>query len=161
MPFEEIYRQNYGIVYGYLFSLCHSEHLTEELTAQTFFKAFEAFSGYKGKSKISTWLCQIAKNEYYLYIRKNKRRAEFDELDETADDTDIASGLQDKETAMDLHRLLHDMEEPYREVFLLRVFAELSFKEIGEITGHSENSARVIFHRAKIRLKKQMEGEDE
>lgn len=159
MPFEEIYKQNYRIVYGYLFTLCNNENLAEELSAETFYKAFLNFSHFRGESKLSTWLCQIAKNEYLRYIRKNKRTQTI--TSELPDDKYFEERIQDKDTALRLHRLLRTLDEPYKEVFTLRIFAELSFYEIGQVIGKSENWARVTYYRAKIRLKQQMEDSDE
>lgn len=158
MPYEKMYRENYGIVYGYIYSLCKNENLTEELTAQTFLKAIEHFSSYNGTGKLSSWLCAIAKNEYLHYLRHNKRRIDNEDIEAAADNTRLETQLEDKEAAMRLHQLIHNLEEPYHEVFVLRVFAELSFREIGTVMGWSESRARVTYHRAKIMLKKQMEG---
>ncbi len=60
-----------------------------------------------------------------------------------------------------IHRLLHCLDEPYKEIFSLRVFAELSFREIGDIFGNSENWARTAFFRAKKKLITLMTKEEE
>lgn len=160
MPFEEIYKQNYKVVYGYLFNLCKDDSLAEELTAETFYKAFRSFSRFRGESKLSTWLCQIAKNEFRRYVRKNKRDHYILNV-EFPDDSFFEERIQDRDTAIRLHKLLRELDEPYKETFMLRVFAELSFYEIGQVTGKTENWARVTFYRAKIKLKQQMEDSDE
>ena len=157
MPFEEIYKENYKIVYGFLFSLCKNDSIAEELTADTFFLAFENISAFDGRSKVSTWLCQIAKNEYYKYQKKHSRQKSIDEFRDMPSDSAIEEAVQDKDTAMRLYRLLHELEEPYKEVFILRVFAQLSFKDIGVITQKTETWARVTYYRAKIKLLSQIE----
>lgn len=78
MPFEEFYRQNFKTVYGFLINLCKNSDLAEELTAETFLKAFEHYKSYNKKYKPSTWLCAIAKNEYLKYLRKQKKIDGFD-----------------------------------------------------------------------------------
>ena len=60
--------------------------------------------------------------------------------------------LVEKEQAVILHKVLHHLEEPYKEVFHLRVFGELSFREIGEIFEKTESWSRVTFHRAKVKI---------
>lgn len=160
MPFEEIYKENYKIVYGFLFNLCKNESIAEELTAETFFKAFSRISTFKHNSKMSTWLCQIAKNEYFIYCRKHKHIYDFQEMADVPDDTYMEEVFDDKETAIKLHKLLHNLEEPFKEVFILRTFAELNFKEIAIVTDRTENWARVTYYRAKIKLQKQMEDND-
>lgn len=61
--------------------------------------------------------------------------------------------LLDADTAFALHTLLHVLEQPYKEVFWMRTFGELSFKDIGRIWGKTESWARVTYHRARIKLK--------
>ena len=58
----------------------------------------------------------------------------------------------DKEQAIAIHKLLHKLEEPYKEVFHLRTFGELSFKEIGEVFGKTESWSRVTYYRAKMKI---------
>jgi len=155
--FEELYKENYNIVYGFLFSLCKNPELSEELTAETFYKALKNYKAFKGKSKISTWLCSIARNEYYTYYKKHSRLKSLEETDSLPDPDTIEEMVQDKTLALKIHSLLHEMDDPYKEVFILRVFAELSFKEIGIIMKKTEAWARVTYYRAKIKLLERME----
>ena len=65
--------------------------------------------------------------------------------------------LQDQDTALQIHLILHELQEPYKEVFQLRVFGELSFSQIGTIFGKTENWARVTYHRARLKIKERMD----
>lgn len=161
MTIEDVYRTYYPTVYGYLFTLCKNKSLAEELTAQTFLKAVEHYGKFDGKGKLSTWLCQIAKNEYFRYYNKQKRRLSLSEYEDVPDCTDIEDVFTDKETAMKIHKLLHDLSEPYKEVFNLRVFAELSFADIAVVLGKTESWARVTYYRAKVKLLRSLEEENE
>ena len=152
MLFEELYEENYKIVYGYLLSLSKNKTISEDLTSDTFLKAFEKISTFKGNSKISTWLCQIAKNEYLQYIRRNKRTESIEEYSDIPDVNRIEDIVQDKTMAITIHKLLHDLEEPYKEVFVLKVFAELSYKDIACIFEKTETWARVTYHRARLKI---------
>ena len=152
MLFEELYEENYKIVYGYLLSLSKNETISEDLTSDTFLKAFEKISTFKGNSKISTWLCQIAKNEYMQYLRKHKKTDSIEECSDIADTDRIEDIIQDKTMAITIHKLLHDLEEPYKEVFVLKVFAELSYKDIACIFEKTETWARVTYHRARLKI---------
>ena len=69
----------------------------------------------------------------------------------------MEESLADADTSLRIHRVLHNLDEPYKEVFQLRVFGELSFKEIGSIFGKTETWARVTFHRARMMVKERME----
>ena len=110
---------------------------------------------------MTTWLCQIAKNEYFKYLKKQKRIDDTSEITDYADCKNLEESFTDRETAMRIHKHLHCLKEPYKEVFSLRVFAELSFAEIGIVLGKTENWTRVTYYRAKIKLLKELEDEDE
>lgn len=150
--FEDIYKNYFSQVHRYALFLTNDEHLSEEITQETFFKALQSLDRFRGESSINTWLCAIAKNIYLSGLRK-KDTLPLDEMPEKADDT---AGPEEaalvREEARSLYQKLHELPEPYKEVFTLRVFAELSFREIGELFGKSENWACVVYHRARGKL---------
>ncbi len=154
--FGEIYTEHFSDVYKYVLTLCRNEAIAEEVTQETFFKAMRHIDQFNGSCKLYVWLCQIAKNTYFSLSKKQKQIA----LDIDADIPDISSDLEkdyfDKEAARRLHDLLHDLNEPYKEVFTLRVFGELPFSQIGELFGKTDSWARLIFYRAKKQLQEAM-----
>ena len=151
--FEQIYLAHFMDVYKYIYSLCRDSYLAEEITQEAFYKAMEHIDRFDGKCKLYVWLCQIAKNTYYSYFRKQKHYAsEMEQPNEP--EVSIEHRLLDKETAWRLHRLLHRLDEPYKEVFSLRVFGELPFSQIGELFGKTDSWARLIFYRAKKELRR-------
>lgn len=158
--FEKIYRAYFSDVYCYIRRLSGDEQTAEEITSETFFKAMRAIGTFRGDCDIRVWLCQIAKNCYYTDRRKAERAGPLDaavpaELpceEETAEEKVLR-----QEDAAQLRRILHGIPEPYREVFMWRVFAELSFKQIGPIFGKSENWACVTYHRAKNMIQTRLE----
>ena len=109
---------------------------------------------FKADSSEFTWLCGIAKHLAIDECRKNTKFTELDESISTA--TDIEKAAEDKETALQIHLILHELQEPYKEVFQLRVFGELSFSQIGLIFGKTENWARVTYHRARLKIQERM-----
>lgn len=153
--FEEIYIRYFDGVYKYIFSLCRNESLAEEITQETFYKAMEHIETFDGKCKLYVWLCQIAKNTFYTYAKKHKRYTSEDniELFQT-NKLSTESNLSDKETSWEIHKLLHQLNEPYKEVFSLRVFGELSFSQIGELFSKTDSWARLIFYRAKKEIRR-------
>lgn len=154
MEFEKLFQVYYMKVYNYLLVLTHQPHLAEELTQKTFFKALHS-SSYRGESNVFTWLCSIAKNLYIDEIRYQKK---FMEADNNQSDTiNIEHIVEDEDMMFRIHRILHDLEDPYKEVFQLRVFGELSFDKIGLIFGKSENWARVTYHRSRLKIQERME----
>lgn len=160
MSFEEIYKANYNIVYGYLINLSKNENVAEELLSRTFLKAYESFKSYKDNGKPSAWLCAIAKNEYLKYYKKQKRKAQAIDIESIYDDINIEEKIIDRETALNIHKHLHILKEPYKEIFVLRVFAQLSFKDIAEIFGRTESWARVTYYRAKVKLIERIENDE-
>ena len=169
--FEAIYKEYFRDVYLYIRGLAGNEHIAEEIAEETFFKALSTLNEFRGECDIRVWLCQIAKNEYFQYLRKNKR-LEITDFSERMDREDRATSgprlakqespsieqqIVDSETAVRIHKLLHNLPEPYKEVFQLRVFGELSFGQIGEIFEKSANWACVTYHRARAKIQKEME----
>ena len=131
---QEVYEQYFTVVYRYLFSLSHNTHIAEELTQETFFKALKKIDDFRGGCDLRVWIYQISKNTYYDYLKKNKKYAP--ESQEEAENTfvpDLLQNFSDKETAFQVHKVLHRLSEPYKEVFSLRVFGELSFTTISSL----------------------------
>ena len=160
MDIRELYETYFSTVYKYIFSISHDVHIAEDVTQETFFKALKHADGFRGDCKLSVWLIQIAKNCYMDELRKRKRILSAEEMEGTVSLEDLSVSYIEKEKALSVHRKLHQLKEPYKEVVSLRIFGELSFKEIGEIFGKSENWARVTYHRGKTRIKEELENED-
>lgn len=156
--FEKIYQIYFRNVYSYLLKLCKNEHLAEELASETFFKAMKAIDKFRGNCDINTWLITIAKNSYYSYLKRNKSVVRLDQIVEMRDDkVDIENQMIKMEYSLEIHKIIHQLEEPYKEVFSLRILGELSFKQIAEIYGKTDNWACVTYHRAKNKIKSKME----
>ena len=156
MDSEKLYNAYYMQVYSYAVSLTRNRELAEEITQNTFFKAFSSKSPFQGRSDELTWLCSIAKNLYCDEMRKQKRMADPDELVHLPSEENIERAAADADMAFRIHLVLHRMEEPYKEVFQLRVFGELSFAQIAAIFGKSESWARVTYHRAKVKIQERL-----
>mgnify|MGYP000148051600 CR=1 FL=1 len=155
MEFEQVYDLYFQDVYRYIRRLSGSEHVAEEITSETFFKALHSIGKFRGQCDIRVWLCQIAKNTYFSLLKKQKRSAPL-EGDWPAP-ADLEERLGDKEDALKIHQVLHRLAEPYREVFWLRTFGELSFAQIGGLFEKTESWARVTYHRARMKIKEALE----
>ena len=158
---EELYEQNAKIVHYFLYSMCRDESLAEDLTQETFLRAYKSIDRYDGSCKVSTWLCQIAKHIYYQHLQKYRR-----EISTNLEEIDIHSGANTEHqvlTKLELLDVLKEMQKlsnDMREVIYLRVIGDLSFREIGEVLGRTENWARVNFYRGKeLLLKGRMQNE--
>lgn len=153
--FSGVYERYFQDVYKYALSLSRDAQIAEEVTQETFFKALKNIDSFRGQCKLYVWLCQIAKNTYFTYAGKQES-AYDDELRPDTGDGGLEEKLLRRETAFEIHRALHRLEEPHKEVFSLRVLGQLPFKQIGELFGKTESWARVTFHRAKIKIKEEL-----
>lgn len=160
MNLEQMYSDYYRDVYHFVLSMIKDHNEAEEITQETFTKALASIKSFDGTKDIRAWLFTIAKNTYISKYRKDKNIA-YQEIDENLEDQKSVSFtqiLENDETVFLIHKFLHTMEEPYKEVFNLRVFGELDFKKIGSLFGKSDSWARVTFYRAKNQIKEYMEG---
>ena len=153
---ERLYEAYYMRVFSYAMTLAGDRHLAEEITQETFFRAFSTLTGFRGESDEVTWLCAIAKNLFTDEMRKQRRSGEMPE-DAVSREKAVEQTTVERDDSFRVHMALHALEEPYREVFELRVFGELSFQQVGRIFNKTENWARVTFHRARAKLKERME----
>ena len=154
--FDKIYTEYFSEVYKFVISLCQNPELAEEITQETFFKALKNIERFQGDCRFNTWLCKIAKNTFYSYAKKHNRQVDFS-FDVIISDENIEKQFVDKETAYAIHKVLHKLKEPYKEVFWLRIFGELSFAQIGAIFDKTESWARVTYYRAKIMIKEELQ----
>ena len=152
---EKMYEAYYMRVFSYAITLSGDRTQAEEITQETFFRAISKHGDFRGESDEVTWLCAIARN---FFLDEKRQQKKTEPIEETIPDT--GKGLEqkamDKDTSFRIHMALHSLEEPYREVFELRVFGELNFKEVGLIFGKTENWARVTYHRARLKLQERM-----
>ena len=163
MNIEELYRTYFDIVYRYIRSVSQDGSLAEEVTQETFFKALEKIDQFRGDCDVRVWLCQIAKNTLYDHLKKQKKQLLGDEKLEKIESAGgelLEEKLAQRSQAMEIHKILHRLSEPYKEVFSLRTFGELTFREIGMLFGKSENWARVTYYRARVKIREELEYED-
>lgn len=155
--FEQVYSEYYDVVYQYILLLCKDKAWAEEITQEAFFKALKKIDSFRGECKLSVWLCQIAKNTFYTEAQKRKRETSELSLDTIPTQDIFEDEIFDEEEAFEVHKVLHTLDEPYKEVFWMRTFGELPFKEIGSIFEKTESWARVTYHRAKMKIKERIQ----
>ena len=153
--FEEIYEVYFREVYLYAFALTKDREQAQEITSETFARALEGIDRFRGDCDVRYWLCRIAKNCYTSQLREDGRLTELPE--ELPQEGSVEQNAIDAALSEQAQAALHALEEPYKEVFMLRVYGELSFRRIGALFGKTENWACVVFHRARNKLKERME----
>ena len=161
MDYEKLYNSYYMQVYSFVVSLAKNCELAEEITQNTFYKAISSKAKFRGKSDEFTWLCSIAKNLYFDELRKNQHITDLNEICEMPSQENIETTVSESDMAFRIHLVLHRLEEPYKEVFQLRAFGELSFSQIAAIFGKTETWARVTYHRAKLKIQERMDQKHE
>lgn len=154
--FEKLFNENREFIFKYLMKMTRDITLSEELTQETFFRAYMNYSSLRNKEKASVWLCQIAKNTYFAWYNEQKKKDSLDDLETASNDESIEDAFVQKELSQKALICLHELEEPYKEVFMLSVFGGFSLKDISSIFGKSESWARVTFYRAKQKLLERM-----
>lgn len=154
---DKLYKDYARKVHSYLFYLCKDNHMADDLTQETFYRAMKSIHNFRGECKVSVWLCQIAKHLWFKEVEKRKK-VSFEKFEnDIKSNTDIEALNINHINSIDLFKLLHTFDEKTKELMYLRLTGFLSFKEIGEIIGESEVWARVTFYRTKQKIVKEME----
>lgn len=160
---DETYKKYSQMVYRYLLSVTRDAAVAEELTQETFYQAVKSVKRFDGTCRFSTWLCAIARNQLSNYRRKH---LQIDCYEETDSSQSSRTDTQTPEQAviseyeqMAIMKKLHAIEDPAREIMYLRIFGNLTFAQIGEVVGRTENWARVTYYRGKEKLRKELDGD--
>ncbi|ADU31716.1 RNA polymerase sigma factor [Evansella cellulosilytica] len=162
MKLEDVYRKLQPNIYAYFYVKTLHREAAEDLTHEVFYLAFKNFSSFKGKSTIKTWVFSIAKNvlkNYYRSQKYHQRLTEKMEKEKTITET-LENEVVKKENNAEVLHLIHSLNYPEKDIVVFRIFGELSFREIGDLLGKSENYARITFHRAKLKLQKELKKDE-
>lgn len=154
--FEKLFSENREFIFKFLMKTTRDASLAEELTQETFFRAYINYASLRSREKAPAWLCTIARNAYYAWCNEQKKHAPLEEAEDMSDGKDPEEELARSELSREALRSLRELEEPYKEVLSLFVFGGLSHKQIGSAFGKSESWSRVTFYRAKQKLLERM-----
>lgn len=157
--FEMIYLKYFNIVYKYLLSITNNKEISEDLAQETFYRAILNINSFKGNSKVTTWLCEIAKNLWLNEIKHNKRLkfVNLDTIEISVIDDNIEEKVIHQEELDILYKKINLLDTMTKKVMFLRITGELSFYEIGKILNKTETWARVTYYRGKKRIKEEKE----
>ena len=143
--------RNFRDVYKYLLVLCRNQWVAEEIPRRPFFKGLGKLDNSTAEA-LSTAGCG-AKHTYFDHCRREKRKGREEELEASWTQDSLEERLLDQESLQEIYQGIHALEEPYKEVFLLRLFGELSFAQIAALFHKTESWARVTYYRAKGKIK--------
>lgn len=157
--FEEMYQRFFKDVYLFVFSISKDRQIAEDITQETFFKALKEIKHFRGDCSVKSWLCQIAKNLYISQMRKKSTISieDMNVVPNQVSGTNIEREYIQKEDTLSIYKVLHLLDEPYKEIFLLRTLGDLSFKEIADVFHKTESWARVTYHRARLKIQESLE----
>ncbi len=156
---EKLYIKYHGELYLYAFSLCRNHHLAQDLTSDTFFKAYLSLDDV---SYIKYWLFRVCKNLYLDYLKRNREYSNESILERTLTNNETPlDKIIDSEEKKRLYNLVANLNESYKEILILYYFCSFSIKEISRSRNITEGAAKITLFRARRKLKKEMEGENE
>ena len=154
--FEKIFKENQEFVHKYLMKMTNDMSLSEEMTQETFFRAYMNISSLRNQDKVLSWLYQIAKNTYFAWYNEQKKKDSLENFENISSDENVEEKVIQTELSHKAIESLNSLDEPYKEVFKLSVFGGFSLKDISLVFGKSESWARVTFYRAKQKLLEKM-----
>jgi len=148
---------HWNSVYRLLFTLTGNTHDSDDLAQETFLRALNRLDSFQAGSQMRNWLLRIATNAFYDVQRKRRRaRQEPLEVDLASSDPAPDHRLEVSEESELLKVALEELSETTRMVFHLRAQEDLSFREIAELVGTTEQAARWHMHQARTRLLERM-----
>ena len=150
--FEVIYKAYYKAAFQYAYYLCHDEGHAEELVQDAFLKYYRSLSSFKGDCSELTWLRKIIKNQWIDEQRRKSKIESINLNEEIASEVEFVTKIENKDMANSILEILHQLPEPYKEIFYLRVYGELSFGELAKLFQRTESWARVTYRRAKLKI---------
>lgn len=160
MNFEALYTACFPKLYRFALSMSRSGTEAEEIVQETFLRAMQSAHKLPDDANVDAWLFRIARNVHLSRLRKQKREVGDDALDAVPSGEDIESRLLNQDQARQILRLLHTLDEPYKEVFTLRALGDVPYSQISALFGKGESWARVTYHRARLLLTERMNKEE-
>ena len=154
----ELFEKYYIDVYTYLYSLCHDASLSEDLASDVFLEVVKSISSFRGESDIKTWLFSIARHKWFAYLKRKNRQIPTQSIHELYDTAELGVTDDGNEAAELIRELLSGESALTQDVVQMRIDG-YSYYEIATKHKISENSARVVYFRAKSKIKKHLEKE--
>lgn len=150
-------------IYGFIFSKISDRDLTDDIFQDTFIKVIKTLksNSYNEEGKFLPWVMRIAHNLIIDHFRKNKKMPMFRETEEfsifsimTDNSMTVENRMITDQVEKDLRKLIEELPNDQKEVLVMRIYQDLSFKEISELTGVSINTALGRMRYALMNLRK-------
>ncbi|MGG0662945.1 RNA polymerase sigma factor [Viridibacillus arvi] len=149
--FQQVYQTHNDAIYQYIFYLIQHRELAEDLTQETFYRAYKQFGTFREEADVKTWIKRIARNLVYDHFRRKQivKFIPFVHMDNRVEKETPSDILERGEAVATLYETLKELKLPYREALVLRKIDGLSVKEAADFLGCSEkqvtnNTARAL-----------------
>lgn len=130
----------------------------QDVLQNTWLKIHKGLPGFKGESKIETWMFRIAYNESMRFLKQKKQHYRLDDVDSSYLETLKADPYFDgEESEYSLHNALSSLKENERHIFNLKYFDGLKFSQVAQLTNTNENSVKTLYYKAEKKIKQQLE----
>ena len=155
--FGKLYDGYVRKIYDFIYYKTHHRETAQDLTADTFTKALAAAERFDPvRGTFQSWLYRIARNTVIDYYRTKKEVQDVDDVWDLSDDTNIAQDTQTRLKVEEVKNYLEKLKPDQRDIVIMRVWQDLSFREIAEIVGKSEAASKMAYSRAIRQLRKDM-----
>ena len=152
---EKLYIKYQRELYLYAFSLCKNHHLAQDLTSDTFYKAYLSLDDV---SYFKYWIFRVCKNLYLDFLKSNREYSSDNIIENTLanNETPLDRIIQSEESKH-LYNAIINLNESYKEILILYYFCGFTLKEISKSKNTSEGAAKTMLFRARNKLKREME----
>lgn len=150
-----IYDKYIEKVYQFIYFKTYDEQIAQDLTSITFFKALKAlkkFDTKKDNTCLKSWLLKIAYNNIIDYYKKKKEEVWLDDILELWNENNYSQDIDNKEKLKEILVYISWLKKEHREILTMRIWEDLSYKEISKITWKSEDNCKKIVSRTLIKI---------
>jgi RNA polymerase sigma-70 factor (ECF subfamily) len=151
--FAELYDAYVRSVYNFIYYKTHHKETAEDLTSDTFFKALKNIRQFDQSRSFRSWLFTIAHNTVRDHYRSARPTTDIDDVWDLADTDDMVRDTETKHALAEVQKHLGKLTTAQREILILRLWQDLSYKEIADIVGKSEGNCKMIYSRAIAQLR--------
>jgi RNA polymerase sigma-70 factor (ECF subfamily) len=155
--FAEVYDQYASRIYQFIYYKTYHKETAEDLTSSTFLRAFEKLHLFNPeKGSIGAWIYQIARNLVTDHYRAKKKTVDIDDVWDLAGEQNVELDAENREQLEELREVLQKLPAEHRDILILRIWQELSYKDIAHIVGKSEGACKMMFSRIIAKLRKEL-----
>ncbi len=151
--FETLYRHTVGRIHGLCLRMCGDAHLAEELTQESYIRAWKKLNTFRGDSLFTTWLHRVAVNVVLGHLRSSSRRPEFDGVEDENLGFPVVDHL-DPQVAIDLERAISGLPTRARTVFVLHDVEGYTHEEVAAMADMAVGTSKAQLSRARRLLRK-------